>query len=92
MACIYESEKRRQEALLRWHTEFFPELQFTVPSQSSGTGSNDGQFVVNVNGHNYLFLLVEVKNELGSSGDPYYQLQRYHQACWGKRGGGWCGF
>eukprot|EP00611_Tribonema_gayanum_P006858 TRINITY_DN161_c0_g1_i2.p1 TRINITY_DN161_c0_g1~~TRINITY_DN161_c0_g1_i2.p1 ORF type:complete len:346 (-),score=25.82 TRINITY_DN161_c0_g1_i2:256-1293(-) len=102
MALIYDCQFQRQEAFMRWFSEFLPGLELKLPqqrvsssdwqsncsdSQSSASSSNEpvnheSQCIiadVDNNGR-YVILIVEVKNEEGSSGEGYFQLFRCFQA------------
>jgi hypothetical protein len=41
--------------------------------------ANDGHIAIKVGGQEFALLVLEVKNEVGSSGDPCFQLLRYYQ-------------
>ena len=85
-AKCYNNEKDRQTAFLDWW-DGLPisrgGLKFVIPQQQSspgtGTGSNDGELVIEVDGKQYVLCILEVKNEIGSSGDPMFQTLRYYQ-------------
>ncbi|KIZ07490.1 hypothetical protein MNEG_0458 [Monoraphidium neglectum] len=90
MARFHRDENSRLEAFCDWHDKwvgfrFSDARRGSISSGSADKPCLDGEFYVVGSSCNYLVVLLEVKDELGSSGDPHYQLQRYMQQCYSKR-------
>jgi hypothetical protein len=84
MARFHRDENSRLEAFCDWHDKwvgfrFSDARRGSISSGSADKPCLDGEFYVVGSSYNYLVVLLEVKDELGSSGDPHYQLQRYMQ-------------
>ena len=57
-------------------------LQLLQPNVAESASRSDGGLLACVDGIDALVLLTEHKNEMGSSGDPYFQLLRMYGLFW----------
>ena len=83
MPDFFKSEAERQTRVNQALSTLFSQpLQLLQPNVAESASRSDGGLLASVDGIDALVLLTEHKNEMGSSGDPYFQLLRMYGLFW----------
>jgi len=83
MPDFFRTEAERQTRVNHALSTFLSQsLQQLRPNAAESASRSDGGLLASVDGIDALVLLTEHKNEMGSSGDPYFQLLRMYGLFW----------
>jgi hypothetical protein len=83
MPDFFKTEAERQTRVNHALSTLFSQpLQLLQSNVAESASRSDGGLLASVDGIDALVLLTEHKNEMGSSGDPYFQLLRMYGLFW----------